>query len=565
MGAGIRPEIDLAQARTAVSNARVQLVTANNNRAVALAQLEQAMGLPEHVDYELADSALSPVAGEDGPLQNLVVNAVSVRPEIATIQKQRRAQELTVSSLRGAYGPSLNAIGSFTDGGTQISNMVANWFVGLSLNWNILQGGLTKGQVHEANATLAALDAQEDNLRLTVRVEVEQAQLGVRAAKETISASRDALVNARDQLRLAEARYAQGLGSVIELGDAQVAVTAAAAQRQIAGAVQSIGGTGTAHVRLGAGMSTKSRADRRADQRNDHDRSPEPAQDSLRDPTHETGPQPAALTPPPAPSRSSRTAWTIAIVILLAARGRIRHAPALAVEDRGRDRGNGRWRRRLGERRTRCRAAPIARSRSGRAERSGATCRSRPGPRHRHRVQDCQHPLAGQRPPGQRRLQEGQPVKNGDVLAQIDPRPFTIVLHPAEAAPRARRGAAVGREANLNARVSVAQRLIPQQQVDDQRALVDQLRGRSRPTQAQIVETARLQLIYARITSPIDGVTGVRLVDPATWCTHDRRDRHRRRRADGSDRRPVHPAAGCVARRVARTGEGTAAGRGAQP
>ena len=132
--------------------------------------------------------------------------------------------------MRGAYGPSLSAIGSFTDGGTQISSMVANWFVGLSLNWNILQGGLTKGQVHEANATLAALDAQEDNLRLTVRVEVEQAQLGVRAAKETISASRDALVNARDQLRLAEARYAQGLGSVIELGDAQVAVTAAAAQ-----------------------------------------------------------------------------------------------------------------------------------------------------------------------------------------------------------------------------------------------------------------------------------------------------------------------------------------------
>ncbi len=230
VGAGIRPEIDLAQARTAVSNARVQLVTANNNRAVALAQLEQAMGLSEHIDYVLADSALAPVGGEDGPLENLVNNALGVRPELAMIQRQRRADELTVSSLRGGYGPSLSAIGSVTDGGTEISNLVANWFVGVSLNWNILQGGLTKGQVHEANGNLAALVAQEDNLRLTVRVQVEQAQLGVRAAKETISASQDALLNARDQLRLAEARYAQGLGSVIELGDAQVAVTAAAAQ-----------------------------------------------------------------------------------------------------------------------------------------------------------------------------------------------------------------------------------------------------------------------------------------------------------------------------------------------
>jgi len=230
VGAGIRPEIDLAQARTAVSNARVQLVTAVNNQAVASAQLEQAMGLNAHAQYDLADSALSPVAGEDGTLETLVDNALAVRPELATLQRQRRAQELTIAALRGAYGPSLSANGGATEAGLEIDHMVPNWFVGLSLNWNFLQGGLTKGQVHEANANLVALQAQEDNLRLTVRVEVEQAQLGVRAAKETITASHDAVVNARDQLRLAEARYAQGLGSVIELGDAQVAVTAAAAQ-----------------------------------------------------------------------------------------------------------------------------------------------------------------------------------------------------------------------------------------------------------------------------------------------------------------------------------------------
>jgi outer membrane protein len=230
VGAGIRPEIDLAQARTAVANARVQLVTSVNNQAVASAQLEQAMGVNAHAQYNLADSALAPVAGEEGALETLVDNALAVRPEVATLQRQRRAQELTVTSLRGGYGPSLSAIGSVTDAGLEIDRLVPNWFAGLSLSWPFLQGGLTKGQIHEANGTLAALVAQEDNLRLTVRVQVEQAQLGVRAAKETISAAQEALVNARDQLRLAEARYAQGLGSVIELGDAQVAVTAAAAQ-----------------------------------------------------------------------------------------------------------------------------------------------------------------------------------------------------------------------------------------------------------------------------------------------------------------------------------------------
>ena len=52
----------------------------------------------------------------------------------------------------------------------------------------------------------------------------------MQAAKATITAAEEALVNARDQLSLAEGRYKQGLGSVIELGDAQVAYTTAAAQ-----------------------------------------------------------------------------------------------------------------------------------------------------------------------------------------------------------------------------------------------------------------------------------------------------------------------------------------------
>ena len=71
-----------------------------------------------------------------------------------------------------------------------------------------------------------------------------------------------------------------------------------------------------------------------------------------------------------------------------------------------------------------------------------------------------------------------------------------------------------GAKRNLDRFIGVgAQRLIPQQQVDDQRALVDQLTGTVAADKAQI-ENARLQLDYARITSPIDGVTGVRLVDP---------------------------------------------------
>ena len=57
------------------------------------------------------------------------------------------------------------------------------------------------------------------------------------------------------------------------------------------------------------------------------------------------------------------------------------------------------------------------------------------------------------------------------------------------------------------------QHLLPQQQIDDQKALVDQLTGTVMADQAPI-ENARLQLDYARIKSPIDGITGVRQIDP---------------------------------------------------
>lgn len=228
--AGMRPDIDLARVRTDLANAKVQLVNANNALTLARATLNQAMGLPQTTVYELAEEDLPAVAGEADSLDGLIAQAVKGRPELVNLTDRRRAQELTLQSVKGGYGPSLSATAGATEAGTELGNLVPNWFVGLSASWQILQGGLTRGQVREAKGTLAALTASEQTLLLQIRVDVEQAQLGVMAAKSTISAAEEALVNARELLRLAERRYETGLGSAIELGDAQVAATAAAAQ-----------------------------------------------------------------------------------------------------------------------------------------------------------------------------------------------------------------------------------------------------------------------------------------------------------------------------------------------
>jgi outer membrane protein len=227
---GIQPDINLATVMTALANAKVQLVTARNNFVVSEAQLSQAMGVPVSEQYALSDQEIPPITGEGGPPAPLVEHAEKNRPELANLINQRHAQELTVKSVNGAYGPSLSAIANLSDTGVAIDSLAPNWYVGLGLTWNILQGGLTRGQVREAKGTLQNLTGQEQALRLQVQVDVEQGRLGVQAATATIGASDEALVNARSQLTLAEKRYEHGLGSAVELGDAQVAYTTAEAQ-----------------------------------------------------------------------------------------------------------------------------------------------------------------------------------------------------------------------------------------------------------------------------------------------------------------------------------------------
>jgi membrane fusion protein, multidrug efflux system len=109
---------------------------------------------------------------------------------------------------------------------------------------------------------------------------------------------------------------------------------------------------------------------------------------------------------------------------------------------------------------------------------------------------------------------EGQMVRKGDLLAQIDPRPNQAAYDQALATK-------VKDEAQLkNARLDLErytqlqpQDLASKQTVDTQRALVDQMVAQVKVDQA-VIDNARTQLEYTRIVSPVDGRTGIRLIDP---------------------------------------------------
>lgn len=111
-------------------------------------------------------------------------------------------------------------------------------------------------------------------------------------------------------------------------------------------------------------------------------------------------------------------------------------------------------------------------------------------------------------------FREGQLVRAGDLLAEIDPRPFQVQLTQAEGQLAKDEAALKNARLDLERyRVLVQQDSIARQQLDTQIATVNQLEGTVQSDRGQIA-SAKLNLTYSRVTAPISGTVGLRLVDP---------------------------------------------------
>lgn len=223
---GLAPKFDVTRAQVQLASAELNQLTARNNVALARETLANALGLTGALDFEILDTldAHELHVSESEAL----AAAYDHRPELHSLRAQQLAATEQVAALQTRYLPYVTGGGNYTWTGSDYP-LQSSWNLGASVNLSIFNGGLTAAQIGEAKANLSQVQFTAEVTRQTIALEVRQAALNLEQAAESIRVSEKGEQQARENLELATGRYHAGVGSIIELTDAQAAFTSAEA------------------------------------------------------------------------------------------------------------------------------------------------------------------------------------------------------------------------------------------------------------------------------------------------------------------------------------------------
>jgi outer membrane protein TolC len=217
---GTRPKSDVVRAEVDVANARVDIIRARNAQRLARAALNTAMGIDIDTPTQVQDNLIyEPVQFDRGQQR---AEALRQRPENRQAKLQVEVAEAQERLAFRNFFPNLSAVAAY--GGTQ-AQLNQNWSVGLNLSWSLFDGGNLIGRYEESKANLEAARARLKASELDIVQNVEQAEISAEEAQERIQAAQAAVASAEENFRLAQGRFDAGVGTILELTDAQLALT----------------------------------------------------------------------------------------------------------------------------------------------------------------------------------------------------------------------------------------------------------------------------------------------------------------------------------------------------
>ena len=248
---GRRAQLDVTTAEVNLANAEVALIRSKNQVLIAKLQLESEMGvrLPSSVgvrnDFDVPQFSMT--------LDSAKLIMQSQRPDLLSAKAKVEANNALVTAAWSQHLPTLSASGAYTWSNFDFP-LFSRWNAGVTLTLPIFQGFLIQGQVDQARAAAEAAKANLDVVTDAVMLDVEQQYLNVNEASERIIATTKLVEQAEQSLNLAEKQYAAGVGSQIEVTDAQLALSNARITR-----IQALFDYNSSLVRLQRAMGTLGR------------------------------------------------------------------------------------------------------------------------------------------------------------------------------------------------------------------------------------------------------------------------------------------------------------------
>ncbi len=216
---GIKPKFDVTKAEVDFSNAGVNRIRAENALRVSRVVLNNAMGMPDAPEYSVQDDMA--VIKREISLTDLLDMAFKNRPDYLASTARVKASEESISLAQKGYLPVISGNAGYNKTGDEYPKN-EGWSAGVAVSIPIFSGFLTKHQVSEARAQFDVAQANREVLRQSIVLDVQSAYLNLVEARERIPAAELTVKQATENLEIANGRYAAGVGSPIEVTDAQV-------------------------------------------------------------------------------------------------------------------------------------------------------------------------------------------------------------------------------------------------------------------------------------------------------------------------------------------------------
>lgn len=223
---GTVAKTDVLRSEVELADARQNLIKAENSYDIAMATLNNVMGLS--LDTEVKPKEALKHEQYQGTLADSIQYSLTKRPDLAQIEKKVAIARAGVGIAKADKKPTIAASGSQNWSGSDFPGEDNDgWRVGLSLSMNLFDSGVTSAKLKQANADVTAAEETFRQVKDQVQLDVRSSYLNMTEAEKRIDTSKVAVEKAEEDYKIAQVRYTAGVGTNLDVIDAQVALTQA--------------------------------------------------------------------------------------------------------------------------------------------------------------------------------------------------------------------------------------------------------------------------------------------------------------------------------------------------